>query len=139
MRRTRTALVLLERELGFFPFTAIQIFLWLAMKSEDVAAGKRDRKPISKAVMRCLADGAGRGFAFELGYVNDARGYGFVVLVVKSMSFGEHALMQDAGNQNAAMFLPVKHDMFAGFSEGEEVEFALGKSASIPKPICARF
>ena len=36
-----------------------------------------------------------------------------VVFVVDSLLFGQHALMQDTGNQNAAGFLPVKHNMLA--------------------------
>ena len=36
-----------------------------------------------------------------------------VVFVVESLLFGQHALMQDTGNQNAAEFFPVKHNMLA--------------------------
>ena len=36
-----------------------------------------------------------------------------VVFIVDSLVFGQHALMQDTGNQNAARVLPVKHHMLA--------------------------
>src|SRR5271166_1283319 len=36
-----------------------------------------------------------------------------VVLVLDGLVFGQHPLMQNTGNQNAARFLPVKHHMLA--------------------------
>jgi hypothetical protein len=36
-------------------------------------------------------------------------------LIVEGMSFGEHALMQDTGNQNAPAFLPVEQHVLAMF------------------------
>jgi len=36
-----------------------------------------------------------------------------IVLIVGGVFFREHALMQDAGNQNAASFLPIEQNMFA--------------------------
>jgi len=36
-----------------------------------------------------------------------------VVFIVDSLVLGQHALMQDTGNQNAARVLPVKHHMLA--------------------------
>ena len=36
-----------------------------------------------------------------------------VVLIVESLFFGQHALMKDTGNQNAAEFFPEKHNMLA--------------------------
>jgi hypothetical protein len=38
-----------------------------------------------------------------------------LVVIVELMSFGEHPLMQDTGNQDGSMFLPVKQDMLAMF------------------------
>ena len=38
---------------------------------------------------------------------------GFVVLVVEGVSIGQHALMQDARNQNATTLLSVKHHVLA--------------------------
>ena len=37
------------------------------------------------------------------------------VLVIDSMPVGQHALMQDAGNQDAIPLLPVKQDVLAVF------------------------
>ncbi len=58
--------------------------------------------------------GASRGAGGAFGLVTRAlRRLRLVVLIVEGMSFGKHPLMQDAGNQNAATFLPVKQDMLA--------------------------
>jgi len=37
----------------------------------------------------------------------------FVVLVVDGMSIGQHALMQDARNQNATTLRPIEQDVLA--------------------------
>jgi hypothetical protein len=34
-----------------------------------------------------------------------------LVVIVDGRPFGQHALMQDAGNQNASSLLPVKYDV----------------------------
>jgi hypothetical protein len=39
----------------------------------------------------------------------------FFILIVGGMFIGQHALVQDAGNQNAATFPPVKDDVLAMF------------------------
>jgi hypothetical protein len=41
------------------------------------------------------------------------------VVIVDGVSFGKHALVQDAGNQNASGVLSVKHDMPSAFHPTE--------------------
>ena len=38
---------------------------------------------------------------------------GLVILIVEGVPIGEHALVQDAGNQNAPAFLPVEQNILA--------------------------
>ena len=42
-------------------------------------------------------------------------GLRFVVLIVDGVPIGQHALMQDARNENAATLLAVEHDVLAMF------------------------
>jgi hypothetical protein len=52
-----------------------------------------------------------------------------VVLIVDGVSFGQHALMQDARNQNAATFLAVEHDMPAMLVTAQAGANVFAKSA----------
>jgi len=54
---------------------------------------------------------------------------GFVVLIVDGVSIGQHALMEDARNQNAAALLAVEHDVLAMLKAAQAGANVIAKSA----------
>jgi hypothetical protein len=65
-------------------------------------------RALAVAIFACLIPGYGRGASSDCASLVLR-----VVLVLDGLVFGQHPLMQNTGNQNAAGLLPVKHHMLA--------------------------